>query len=94
MPTPRSEVAVAPLDGKIYVIGGFEADGSPSARVEVYDPATNKWSEAAPPAGAAPPHGGCCDGRPLRDWRLRHQLSGCQGGRFSVYAIKKSMDAG
>ena len=48
MPTPRSEVAVAALDGRIYVVGGFEADGSPSARVEVYDPATNAWSEAAP----------------------------------------------
>ncbi len=48
MPTPRSEVAVATLEGRIYVVGGFEADGSPSARVEVYDPATNAWSEAAP----------------------------------------------
>ena len=48
MPMPRSEVAVAALDGKIYVVGGFEADGSTSAKVEVYDPATDTWSEAAP----------------------------------------------
>ncbi len=48
MPTPRTEVAVAELNGKIYVIGGFEADGSPSAKVEVYVPATDAWSEAAP----------------------------------------------
>jgi len=48
MPTPRTEVAVAALHGLIYVIGGFEADGSPSAKVEVYNPATDTWSEAAP----------------------------------------------
>jgi N-acetylneuraminic acid mutarotase len=48
MPTPRTEVAVAALDGLVYVIGGLEADGSPSAKVEVYDPATDTWSEAAP----------------------------------------------
>jgi N-acetylneuraminic acid mutarotase len=48
MPTPRTEVAVAALDGLIYVIGGFEGDGTPSAKVEVYDPATDTWSEAAP----------------------------------------------
>jgi hypothetical protein len=48
MPTPRTEVAVAELDGKIYVIGGFEVDGAPSAKVEVYDPATDTWSEAPP----------------------------------------------
>jgi N-acetylneuraminic acid mutarotase len=48
MPTPRSEVAVAELNRKIYVIGGFEEDGSPSDKVEAYDPATDSWSEAAP----------------------------------------------
>ena len=48
MPTPRSEVAVAELDGKIYVIGGFESDGSPTDAVEVYDPVTDAWSEIAP----------------------------------------------
>jgi len=48
MPTPRTEVAVAALDGLIYVIGGLEGDGSSSAKVEVYDPATDTWSEAAP----------------------------------------------
>jgi Kelch motif protein/galactose oxidase-like protein len=48
MPTPRTEVAVAALDGLIYVIGGFEGDGSASDKVEVYDPATDTWSEAAP----------------------------------------------
>ncbi len=48
MPTPRSEVAVAALDGRIYVIGGFEGDGSPSDAVEVYDPVTDSWTQAPP----------------------------------------------
>jgi len=48
VPTPRSEVAVAELNRRIYVIGGFEEDGSPSDKVEVYDPATDSWTEAAP----------------------------------------------
>lgn len=54
MPTPRSEVAVAAVNGLIYVVGGFEESGSPSQKVEVYDPATDSWSEA--PQMPAPRH--------------------------------------
>ena len=45
MPTPRSEVAVVPLDGKVYVFGGF---GSGANSNEEYDPATNTWRRLAP----------------------------------------------
>ena len=38
VPTPRTEVAAAVLDGRIYVAGGFAADGSTLATVEVYEP--------------------------------------------------------
>jgi N-acetylneuraminic acid mutarotase len=48
MPTPRSEVAVAAVAGQVYVVGGFEGDGSPSDAVEVYDPATDTWTQAPP----------------------------------------------
>lgn len=48
LPTPRSEVAVAEVNGLIYVVGGFEGNGAPSQKVEVYDPATDTWSEAPP----------------------------------------------
>jgi N-acetylneuraminic acid mutarotase len=48
MPTPRSEVAVAAVGGKIYVAGGFEGNGSTSDAVEVYDPATDTWTQAPP----------------------------------------------
>ena len=51
----RYRFAAAPLDGKVYVIGGmaiFEGPTAerhlPSTSVDVYDPTTNKWSKAAP----------------------------------------------
>ena len=47
LPTPRSEVASAVLDGKIYVIAGFVASGQSSNVVEVYDPLANAWSRKA-----------------------------------------------
>src|SRR5581483_8912190 len=47
MPEPRQEMGVAALDGRIYAIGGFRADGTSADTVEVYDPATNSWQRAA-----------------------------------------------
>lgn len=55
MPTKRTEVAAAALDGKIYVVGGFEKPSfsnfmnfaiTPS--VEMYDPVTDRWTSKAP----------------------------------------------
>ena len=43
MPLERSEVAVAELDGKIYVIGGFDGQ----QELEIYDPAVDRWSRGA-----------------------------------------------
>ena len=45
MPTSRSEVAAAALDGKIYVLGGF---GRGATANEEYDPETNTWRQRAP----------------------------------------------
>ena len=74
MPTKRTEVAAAALDGKIYVVGGFEKPSlsnvmsfaiTPS--VEVYDPVTDQWSSKAPlPVG------------------LHHIGIGVSGGRLYV----------
>ncbi|HEV8642295.1 MAG TPA: kelch repeat-containing protein [Methylomirabilota bacterium] len=47
MPSARQEVAVAALDGRVYVIGGFGSGMSPVATVEAYDPATNEWETRA-----------------------------------------------
>ena len=42
-PTPRTEVAAALADGRIYVIGGYTADGATVATVEVLDVASGRW---------------------------------------------------
>src|SRR5581483_11059689 len=44
VPTARTEVAAAALDGKIYVIGGYQKG---AGRVEEYDPAKNSWRPRA-----------------------------------------------
>ena len=41
---PRTEVAVAPLQGRIVVVGGFLASGGNSRRVDSYDPARDTWA--------------------------------------------------
>jgi hypothetical protein len=48
MPTPRSEIAGAALNGKIYTVGGFDESGQSTTSIEVYDPITDKWTNAAP----------------------------------------------
>src|SRR5437667_9345946 len=48
MKSPRGSVGVAALNGKIYAIGGRGVDTVTVATHEVYDPATNKWSDLAP----------------------------------------------
>lgn len=44
VPTPRTEVASAATDGRIYVIGGFVDDGGTTGLVEVYDVESQTWS--------------------------------------------------
>ncbi|MDP5275283.1 cadherin-like beta sandwich domain-containing protein [Chengkuizengella axinellae] len=43
LPTPRASVSIVELDGKIYVIGGYEINGNYLSTVEVYDPSLNEW---------------------------------------------------
>ena len=54
-PTKRTEVAVAAVQGKIYVVGGFSQPGfgnfldyAISRTVEVYHPATDSWTTTTP----------------------------------------------
>ena len=51
MPLARSEHAVAELDGTVWVLGGYPPGRLPSNLVQVYDPATSRWS-----LGPALPH--------------------------------------
>ena len=58
MPTERYQPAVAALDNKMYVTGGFESCGIYSPRfdsVEVFD--GKKWTEAPPMLSPRAGHG-------------------------------------
>src|SRR5688500_1317585 len=44
MPLARSEHAVAELNGRIWVLGGYPPGRLPSNLVQIYDPATSRWS--------------------------------------------------
>jgi N-acetylneuraminic acid mutarotase len=44
MPLPRSEHAVAEMDGRIWVLGGYPPGRLPSDLVQIYDAATGRWS--------------------------------------------------
>src|SRR6266699_528347 len=46
MPSMRQEISTAVLDGKIFVIAGFDSSGMSSDSVEIYDPETDSWSSA------------------------------------------------
>jgi N-acetylneuraminic acid mutarotase len=48
LPSTNSETAVADLNGKIYVIGGYPSDRKTVATVQIYDSATDKWQIVAP----------------------------------------------
>jgi N-acetylneuraminic acid mutarotase len=65
MPTPRTEVTAAVLDGNIYVIGGFDEFGQVTDIVEVYNIANNTWSNAVAPLPEALHHtaAGSYDGK-------------------------------
>jgi N-acetylneuraminic acid mutarotase len=51
IPTKRNHLGAVALNGKIYAIGGQQNQDAaevPQAAVEIYDPASNSWSSAAP----------------------------------------------
>lgn len=56
LPEPRHHAAVAALDGKVYIMGGYtDLQFTPSDKVFVYDTASGRWSQGVPlpePLGA------------------------------------------
>jgi hypothetical protein len=54
MPTPRSGIGAAALAGRIYVVGGEAPEGT-FPHVEIFDPASNRWSRG--PDLPTPRHG-------------------------------------
>jgi hypothetical protein len=80
MPTARSGGGGAVIDGKVYVAGGRFGAGFNSettAVLEIYDPATNRWTASAPMP--TPTHG--LTGAPFVNGRI-HLPGGAvtQGG--------------
>jgi N-acetylneuraminic acid mutarotase len=47
MPAARQEIATAVLNGRIYVIAGFDSTNQSTDGVFVYNPQSNSWSTAA-----------------------------------------------
>lgn len=47
MPNATQETTPIALNGKIYIVGGFDTSGRPSRQVQIYTPATNSWSTGA-----------------------------------------------
>ncbi|MBI2077054.1 MAG: hypothetical protein HYT80_01600 [Euryarchaeota archaeon] len=47
LPTPRTELACAVAGGKLYALGGFNAQAAPIGLLEAYDLATTTWTRAA-----------------------------------------------
>ena len=52
MPAARQEIASAVLNGKMYVIAGYDADVRSTTDVYAYNPATDTWTTVAPLPGA------------------------------------------
>jgi len=77
MPTARQEVAVAELNGRVFVVGGFGSGSEAVATVEVYDPATDRWETRTPLP--APTHHAAAA---VVDGRL-YVAGGYSGGRVS-----------
>jgi len=48
MPGPRQELATGALNGNVYVLGGFDAEGHSTDTVLVYHPTTDTWTLAHP----------------------------------------------
>ena len=52
LPIPVSFAGVAGINGKIYVIGGFDSTGTVVNAVQIYDVTTNTWSSGSGMTGA------------------------------------------
>jgi N-acetylneuraminic acid mutarotase len=48
MPVLRQETATSALNGRVYVLGGYDENRSSTATVEVYNPTTDTWAFAHP----------------------------------------------
>ena len=47
LPVPIDHTAVVTYEGKLYIVGGFLEDKTPTDRLMIYDPAVDEWTEGA-----------------------------------------------
>ena len=47
VPVERTEVSVAELDGKLYLVGGYVLGSVTANLLQSYDPKTDKWADHA-----------------------------------------------
>jgi N-acetylneuraminic acid mutarotase len=80
---PRSEMAVAEVGGKMYVIGGYPPGRIPSDVVQVYDPAANSWTLG--PATPLPLHHSIAMAVGGRLFLIGGEFQGAGTGHPAVY---------
>ena len=65
-PFERRAVALAAWQNKLYVLGGMRREGGPTTRVDIYDPASDRWTVGPALLGTGMDGFGCsafaCDG--------------------------------
>jgi N-acetylneuraminic acid mutarotase len=83
MLVPRSEHAVADVDGKIYAIGGYPPGRIPSDVVQVYDTSTDRWTFA--PNLPVPAHHVMAVGTGGKLYVIGGEFDGAGTGRPEVY---------
>ncbi|MFJ3762981.1 carboxypeptidase regulatory-like domain-containing protein [Streptomyces sp. NPDC090080] len=59
------------INGKFYAVGGWDSNGNPDAKLEIYDPSSDDWTTGAP---AHSPHAG--SGSAVLDGKL-YMIGGC-----------------
>ncbi|MEU0968657.1 carboxypeptidase regulatory-like domain-containing protein [Streptomyces sp. NPDC005917] len=73
MSTARDAPQVAAVDGKLYVFGGWNSNGSPVATTEIYDPTSDTWA-----TGASDPQPHASSGVSVLDGKV-YLVGGCDG---------------
>jgi hypothetical protein len=80
---PRRAVAVAAGLGRVFVVGGMTSDNMPTSRVEIYDPATDRWT-IGPDAPGHPQ----MKGFGASAWGQRDRIVVC-GADGKVYELRR-----